>query len=90
MIGYVHTMLEKDLCNNASRGMADDFQRVDARCKALNVPPRQVGRGCSETLSIDTGDLHRMLDVDNYRYRTEEERANYRSPSHREGSDEEE
>eukprot|EP00565_Helicotheca_tamesis_P000858 CAMPEP_0185737896 /NCGR_PEP_ID=MMETSP1171-20130828/31533_1 /TAXON_ID=374046 /ORGANISM="Helicotheca tamensis, Strain CCMP826" /LENGTH=44 /DNA_ID= /DNA_START= /DNA_END= /DNA_ORIENTATION= len=43
MIGWIDNLLEED---------SDDERPYVARTVALNVPPKEVGRGLSETLSI--------------------------------------
>lgn len=79
MIGWVQSMLEEQLCGNDN--IKECFPETDKRLRALNVPPSQLGRGISETLSIETDELSRTLDLEEYRYRTAEERDNYSDSS---------
>ena len=60
MIGWLDSMLED---------MEDEhFGQGHCRVAALNVPPRNVGRGLSETLSIPSTELMEVCDLTEMRY----------------------
>jgi len=69
MIGWIDNMLEES---------SDDGQGYVARTKALNVPPKEVGRGLSETLSIPSDDLNAVLDLETFSYKVTQENLGYR------------
>jgi hypothetical protein len=66
MIGWIDGMLESAIDGRIAQ---NNFQESDLRLRALNVPPNQIGRGLSETLSIETFDLETVLDLTEYKYR---------------------
>ncbi|KAL3910716.1 MAG: hypothetical protein SGARI_001986, partial [Bacillariaceae sp.] len=61
MIGWLSTMLEPEL---EEANQYDHFARPHRRVEALNLPPQQVDRGLSETLSIPSRDLPVLLGVE--------------------------
>ena len=57
MIGWLNSMLLHDADDRAS----SKFSRAELRTRGLNMPPRQVGRGLSETLSVPSSQLGSYL-----------------------------
>merc|ERR1712008_118186 len=58
MIGWIDSLLTKGGLRMHASG--DDFAKPEARINALNFPPKGVGRGLSEMLSIPSTDLENV------------------------------
>jgi len=76
MLGWIDSLLidgEQDrLLNHPFPIRREEFDRPEKRLNALNYPPKEVGRGLSETLSIPSDDLDPKPFIDTLEERKEQ------------------